>query len=350
MFEDSLPRDFRARIAEVEKQILLQQILLKERPSLKPNNTQSYWAYKNASESARSLLAGADENHRAFITITTKTKDARRANEALSRVIGKFLVPHCSRYVRFFHRSENGFVHVHVLAILKWPIMREPYPSAGARMLARQLAKYNSDPQEYETPTTKEAKQLARSLSSATCRRKLGFVVEVGPVDDCEAVVEYAARYLKGVAAIRRYPDDNGIRLYSISHNARIKLWKSHYINPAEKLVRLKMAAFAAHHGAASMREAKLKIGRKWAHWALQEGKGFKLRAYPLEEDFIQDWGGHWTPEALGVRIKDPNYSPNNRRFSYRWAEVEDLHRALVDRQLSFTWDLPDWVWPGNEQ
>ncbi len=338
----------RMAIAAIDRENHLRQLLIR-RPAPKQSNTPAYWAFEKAMASAERLISGANENCIASVTLTTKLTDPKVALERLSRVVEKRLKPHCEGYVSFFERTKNWLIHLHVLAVLKWPIMRPPFMSGEGRMIARDLQEFSHGRGSLRGRKTKPAKRLQRLLQCGLAGRGLGFIAEVDVVDDVESTIEYFTKYLKGVVEMGRLKEDEGIKLFNAVGAARTGLERPRFLTPREKLSRLKMAAFAASYGAASMAEAHAMIGPKWAYRALQMAKEFKLFEYPMEDDFRQDWGPSWPPEALGIWIKDKNYSPTHRRYSYRWNTVEEEDRNKVRRQLTRCWDLPDWAWPGKD-
>ncbi len=344
-----LSKKDQAAIAEIERAARFRQRRL-NRPAPRPSNTPDYWRYLNATMSARAIVDEIDPNCVAEIVLTTNTANAKKVQKSISRIIERRLKPHCSGHVRFFDRTEDKkLVHYHIIAAMKWPVLAPPFLSSEERILMRELEELTHHCASARGEKSGEAKQLMRQLAAALASAGLGYIVKMDVIDNIERHIEYAAKYLKGVAALGRTPEDRDIQLYSAGGIARRGHKRPHFLVQGERLARLKLAAFAASHGAASMAEARKLIGPKWAYHAREKTRVYKLREYPREEDFRNDWGSFWTPEALGIRIKDPMYSPTNRGHSYRWEQVLGEHHDLIASKLQFTWSLPDWVWPGKD-
>lgn len=291
--------------------------------------------------SAKYFLARTQEQYRGLITITTNQKDARKVSKAISRIIRKHLLPEVFDYVWFLHRTQRGFIHFHILAALREPILHPDAPSAADRYDDRRSTQSTRKLCPWlrlrSYTLTDAARQLKTTLSKATKRVGLGHKVQIEAIEDIDAIVTYAARYMENVARQKeRYAHDFKIRLFGASKGARVVLSTDTIICPGDRLRRWKLAAYCASRGCRSMVAMRAQFGSKWQYDAREELTCIKLPVYLREEDFVLDWGQECSPEALGVRILDPKYSAPARAFTYAYEEVvqRDIDALHAKRKL----------------
>jgi len=335
-----------AGLAELERKLHLQQLNQNRREKPVLANTPDWRRYNAAVICAERLIEITPELHCAVITLTSCSKNAKSANERFSRIVGKILKPVSNRLVRFFDRTENGFCHCHIIVALKWPVLEASAPCQSHRLLLRKMDVFlNDGDKDLIAPLSCNAKALQRDLSGALWRAGLGFKVHVEAIYAPNNVVQYVAKYMRGVAEGRRYPGDRRVHLFSASKSAQFAKVEHHILVPGERLRRAKLAAYAASRGCRSMPDAKQLLGSQWAYEVRELLKDVRLRAYQCESDFKDDWGLRFSPEALGVRIFDPRYSPNHREFIYIWDDVQEADRESVEHSLRCALDLPEEVW-----
>ena len=327
--------DVWAGIAQTEEMLFLDGILRERRDTPCLRNTAAWRSYNAATTCATELMNRTPEDTRAHITITTRCTTpnrTREANKASSKIIEKHLTPYTTGLVRFLHRTKKSYVHWHIVAAMRDPILSSSAPDAGTRSLFRMMhsAGLGGDSTR-EGWLTEIAAEIQQRLSRACNDAGFGYKVEVEAVDNPDDLVPYLARYLRGVAESgRRYKPDKGVRLWAPSKSAQIAKVSQYVLTDQGRLHRMKLEAFAFSRGCASMEDARKKLGPKWAYHARPALEKIHLRKYLREDDFIGDWGADWSPEALGIEILDPGYSVSNRKFRYRHEIVQDHERAYV--------------------
>lgn len=328
-------------VGKLRDRHILSRMLMKHKEPLKLRNTAKCRSANAAICSAKYFLARTPEQCQCLITITTNQKGARKVSKAISRIIRKHLLPEVFDYVWFLHRTQRGFIHFHIMAAHREPILHPDAPSAADRYSyrrdtesTRKLCPWVRLP---SYPLTDAARRLKSILSKATKRVGLGHKVQIEAIDDIDAIVTYAVRYMENVARHKeRYAHDVKIRLFGASKGARVVLSSDNVICSGDRLRRFKLAAYCASRGCRSMEAMRAKFGSKWQYDARAELNRIKLPVYLYEEDFVLDWSQECSPEALGVRILDQKYSAPARAFTYTYEEVvqSDIDALHANRKL----------------
>jgi hypothetical protein len=327
--------DVWAGIAQTEEMLFLERILQQPRYPPRLRNTPEWRSYNAAVTCAVQLMNQTPEDKRAHLIITTccKTSETTKAaNKKLSKIIEKHLAIYTTGSVRFLHRTKRGYVHWHIVAAMREPILSSSAPDAQTRSFYRMMhsAGLGRDSTR-DGWLTDIAGKIRRRLSRACGDTGIGYKVDVAAVDNPQNLVNYLARYLRGIAESgRRYKADKGVRLWAPSKSAQLAKVSQYILTDGGRLHRMKLQAFAFSKGCISMEDARKKLGSKWAYHARPDLNKIRLRRYPREEDFISEWGADWSPEALGIQILDSGYSASNRKYRYSHDIVHDHEREHV--------------------
>ncbi len=303
---------------------------------------------------ADQLLATTPSERTCVITLTSRwKKDAKEANRRFAKILAKLVGPVSNEYIRFFHRSLTGAIHLHLLASLKFEVCRPgvyPAPFTESQWWAERCGMARVSPKAKRSVLSTETVKLVQNLKTALERAYLGFRTEVAPVIFPDRVAGYLCHYLYGTAKCGSYEGDKGIRLWSATKSARKASCKHQILNVHTRLRRQKCAAYCRSKGVHRFEDAATMLGASWQYHARPELDAMRLRNYLFEEDFRVDWGGHFPPEALGVRIKDPEYSPYNRKFQYVQETVprDSLMRSYVERLFAEALECPLDNWGGE--
>ncbi len=232
-----------------------------------PSNTRPYRQWNAAMKCVEMLLATTSPTHTALVTLTTSCKAAKRANPKLSKILGKVLARHCTQWIRFFHRTKNGFVHWHLIVALNFPVLNTDHEfwTEGERI--RRSMRMENCPHEDELEMNKVLSDITRALAAHCCRalRKtgIGYKTRIEPIVYPERIGAYCGRYLARIAASRRISKDRKLRLWSASKSARVANSEVQFISRCSRISRLKNAAYCAHQGWPTMNEARV-ANPKW--------------------------------------------------------------------------------------
>src|SRR5207248_11426940 len=92
-----------------------------------PSNGRPYRQWSAAVKCVEGLMETTPPAYTAFVTLTTRCRDAKWANQKLSTILEKVLAPFCIKWVRFFDRGENGYIHWHLVVALKFAVLNTDY-------------------------------------------------------------------------------------------------------------------------------------------------------------------------------------------------------------------------------
>ena len=321
-----------------------------------PSNTRPYRQWNAAMKCVETLLATTSPTHTALVTLTTSCKAAKRANPKLSKILGKVLAPHCTQWIRFFHRTKNGFVHWHLIVALNFPVLNTDHESWTDGERIRRSMRMENCPHEDELEMNKvlsdRTRALAKHCRGALGKAGIGYYARIEPIICPERIGAYCGRYLARIAASRRISKDRKLRLWSASKSARVANAEVTVISRWSRISRLRRAAYCASQGWRSMEEAR-KSNPKWNWHSRAFLLGKKLRLYLHESDYVSEWGNCWSPCASGVRILYPHVRPGNGMvFQYvhneRPTDVNDL--AALQREWDEALPVPLDIWFGKNQ
>lgn len=352
-----LPDDVFKEIQERSEDMLLASILLNPlQAAPAPSNTRPYRQWNAAMKCVETLLATTSPTHTALVTLTTSCKAAKRANPKLSKILGKVLAPHCTQWIRFFHRTKNGFVHWHLIVALNFPVLNTDHESWTDGERIRRSMRMENCPHEDELEMNKvlsdRTRALAKHCRGALGKAGIGYYARIEPIICPERIGAYCGRYLARIAASRRISKDRKLRLWSASKSARVANAEVTVISRWSRISRLRRAAYCASQGWRSMEEAR-KSNPKWNWHSRAFLLGKKLRLYLHESDYVSEWGNCWSPCASGVRILYPHVRPGNGMvFQYvhneRPTDVNDL--AALQREWDEALPVPLDIWFGKNQ
>ena len=358
-FRDSthLPDETLLAIAERTQEMHLLGILndWNKQPPL-PSNTRAYRQWSAGMKCMEFLLGTTLSERTALITLTARSRNAKKANKAFSRILEKQIGPSCSCWVRFFHRSKKGFTHWHIIVALKFPVLNTDHEFwTSGEQIRRELTieKSRDDGEaEMENALSAEALAMQNRCCAALRKAKIGYKARIEAIIYPHCIAGYLARYLCGVVRSGRCAKDMRLRLWSASKNARVANADVQVMTQWSRICRLKSAAYCASQGWRSMEEAR-QSQPKWNWDSRTFLLGKKLRTYLYEMDYIREWGHRWSPSASGVLILYPAVRPGNGMvFQYfhneRPSDVNDL--AALQQEWNEALPVPLDIWFGKRQ
>ena len=315
-----------------------------KRPHPTPVNTPQYRAWLACRLCVEELIREYPPDRVAFITITTNQRVARDANTVLSKILNKIIGPQSIAWVRAFHRSKNGYVHWHLVAALRFPVLATVSDAGCHDARSAERCGFGSN---YEKvlarDSTPETLALTKEIKRVLRKHHFGSRARIEQVRDPDHVANYVAEYLLGAHERGRWSKDRGLRLWAASKRIRVANAKMHVITPMSRLMRCRMAAYCFHNGWKSMEEAR-RANPRWQFHSREFLAGIKLRTYIYEEDFILDWGGRrWSPKACGVRILQPNSARGMAPEQYWYQEppTDAAELAIMKAMLDAALPLP---------
>ncbi|MEO6754594.1 MAG: hypothetical protein ABIP85_22690 [Chthoniobacteraceae bacterium] len=316
-----------------------------------PNNSRLYRQWLAATACGEDLLQRAPRGHQCLITIPTSSRRPKKANKALSNILEKIVGPCCHSWVRFFHRTPNGFIHWHILAHLRFSVL-EPGKSVPPPLehTYRAMGMAGHEPKndkELQDALAENSQLMQNRIIAALRRAKLGCRAQVAPVFAPDSVVKYLARYILGSAKIKRWILDRRLQLWRASKNAKIANADCMVLTQWTRIARFKNAAYCASRGWCSMAQAR-QANPRWQWDARSPLRDRKLRVYQYECDYAREWGTRWSPRASGVRIRSPHWHPDgSKRVQYQFDDrpTDPAELASLEAQWKQSWDVPEHVW-----
>lgn len=301
-----LPNEVWQQIEEQSAEVRLWSILDDHYiPAPEANNTRAYRQFNAAKICADEIVETTPPMYAGLVTLTTSWRCAKQANQRLSRILEKVIAPHCSKWIRFFHRSRNGYVHWHIIVALKSPVLNTGHDAwVSGEIIRQRLSMRQSmmtEEEALESALSDETKLMRDGCRAALRKAGLGYRVWVQPIFHPDAIASYASRYLLGTSRGTRYPKDARIRLWSVSKHARVANSHVHMVSWWSRISRLRNAAYCASRGWRTMEQAR-EADSNWQYHSREILRGQKLRTYLHEADYVLEWGNRWSPQASVVR------------------------------------------------
>lgn len=182
-----LPDDIWQKIGEMTQEMRLANILeYPRKAAVVPSNARPYRQWSAAMKCFDMLLETTLPAHTAFVTLTTRCLDAQWGNPKLSRILEKVLVPHCVKWVRFFHRSRKGYLHWHLVVSLKCPVLKANHEFWTLGEGIRRWMSLDNCPYEKAREIDKVLSDSARALTERCCaalrKAGIGYKARIEPI------------------------------------------------------------------------------------------------------------------------------------------------------------------------
>jgi len=224
--------------------------------------------------------------HIAVLTLTSTLKDARRFTKRLDSLNSNLLRDRYQDWVRVIERQENGNLHAHYVAALKWDV-RNGFDWGEANLAyALQKAKRYTEARAAWVRAANAAAngQLLREewrfWREKSPKYGLGRT-EILPVkSSAEAIARYVGKYVSKHIGNRR-EEDKGVRLLAMSKGVKVGTTAFAWNSLRSNLWRIRVREFAIMNGCFNLDQLRTTFGPRWAWVHYETIMAIPIRVYP---------------------------------------------------------------------